>query len=120
MASSTSAPPTKVIEVELNRRAAESDLVIYVNLTFVTMNGGYKSMGTGLVGYRTLRGHHNPSSIRKTGSYMEPKRSELNRLMVNVGKLIEEKVNVFHIETTVNNRMFDSNRSTSSARTPTT
>lgn len=95
------------IEVELNRRAADSDLVIYVNLTFVTMNGGYKSMGTGLVGYRTLRGHHNPSSIRKTGSYMEPKRSELNRLMVNVGKLIEEKVNVFHIETTVNNRMFD-------------
>ena len=95
------------IEVEVNARAAASDLVIYVNLTFVPMNGGYKSLGTGLVGYRTLRGHHNPSSVRMSGSYMEPKRSELNRRMVNVGKLIEEKLDVFHIETTVNNRMFD-------------
>ena len=95
------------IEVEVNARAAASDLVIYVNLTFVPMNGGYKSLGTGLVGYRTLRGHHNPSSVRMSGSYMEPKRSELNRRMVNVGRLIEEKLDVFHIETTVNNRMFD-------------
>ena len=38
---------------------------------------------------------------------MEPGRSELNRRMVQVGKLIEEKLDVFHIETTVNNRMFD-------------
>ena len=95
------------IEVEINTRAATSDLVIYVNLTFVPMNGGHKSLGTGLVGYRTLRGHHNPRSIRKSASYMEPRRSELNRQMVNVGKLIEAKLDVFHIETTVNNAMFD-------------
>lgn len=94
------------IEVEINRRAAESDLVIYVNLTFVTMNGGWKSMGTGLVGYRTLRGHHNPATIRATESYMEPARSALADKMVRVGQLIEEHVDVFHIETTVNNRMF--------------
>jgi hypothetical protein len=95
------------IEVEINARAASSDLVIYVNLTFVSMNGGHKSLGTGLVGYRTLRGHHNPSTIRKTDSYMEPERSHLASKMVGVGKLIESKLKVFHIETTVNNRMFD-------------
>ena len=54
----------------------------------------------------TLRGHHNPSTIRKTESYMEPERSHLAHKMVKVGKLIEEQVKVFHIETTVNNRMF--------------
>jgi hypothetical protein len=95
------------IEVEINARAASSDLVIYVNLTFVSMNGGYKSMGTGLVGYKTLRGHHNPSTIRKTDSYMDPKRSHLASKMEGVGRLIEDKLDVFHIETTVNNRMFD-------------
>jgi hypothetical protein len=95
------------IEVELNARAASSDLIIYVNLTFVSMNGGFKSLGTGLVGYKTLRGHHNPSTIRKTASYMEPKQSHLASKMEGVGRLIEEKLNVFHIETTVNNRMFD-------------
>lgn len=93
-------------EVEINRRAAESDLIIYLNLTFVPMNGGFKSVGTGLVGYRTLKHHHNPHTIRKSKSYMDPKNSELADRMVSVGKLINEKVDVFHIESTVNNRMF--------------
>lgn len=95
------------IEVELNSRVADSDLVIYVNLTFVPMNGGHKSLGTGLVGYRTLKGHHTPAAVRESGSYMEPSRSELARRMEEVGELIESKLDVFHIETTVNNRMFD-------------
>src|SRR6187551_1731814 len=38
--------------IDLNRRAAESDLVIYVNLNFVPMNGGHKSMAVGLTSYR--------------------------------------------------------------------
>lgn len=95
------------IDVEINSRAAASDLIIYVNLTFVPMNGGHKSLGTGLVGYRTLKGHHTPAAVRECGSYMEPGRSELNRRMVEVGELIESKVDVFHVETTVNNAMFD-------------
>ncbi len=93
--------------VEVNRRAAESDLVIYLNLTFVPMNGGHKSMGTGLVGYKTLRGHHRPDVIRKTHTYMDPDDSALNDKMTMVGKVIEEELDVFHIESTINNRMFD-------------
>ncbi|MCB9761479.1 MAG: DUF2088 domain-containing protein [Alphaproteobacteria bacterium] len=95
------------IEVEINSRAADSDLVIYVNLTFVPMNGGHKSMGTGLVGYKTLKAHHTPHTIRASKSYMDPKASALSDKMVEVGRLIESKVDTFHIETTVNNRMFD-------------
>lgn len=95
------------IEVELNSRAAESDLVIYANLTFVPMNGGHKSLGTGLVGYRTLRGHHNPSTIRASKSYMDPSASDLSAKMVRVGKLINSKLKVFTIESTINTAMFD-------------
>lgn len=95
------------IDVEINRRAAESDLVVYCNLTFVPMNGGHKSMGTGLVGYRTLKKHHNPRTIRASKTYMVPEDSALADKMVEVGKLIEDKLQVFHIESTVNNRMFD-------------
>ena len=40
--------------VELNRKAVESDLVIYVNLNFVPMDGGHKSVAVGLCGYRSL------------------------------------------------------------------
>ena len=93
-------------DVEINARAAASDLLIYINLTFVPMNGGYKSVGTGLAGYRTLKSHHNPATIRATHTYMDPDDSHLFDRMAAVGKLINDKLDVFHIESTVNNRMF--------------
>src|ERR687891_1607032 len=50
-------------EVEISRRAAESDLVIYVNINLVAMDGGHKSTATGLASYRSLRHHHNPVTM---------------------------------------------------------
>jgi nickel-dependent lactate racemase len=94
-------------EVELNRRAVESDLVIYVNLNLVPMDGGHKSVAVGLCGYRSLRAHHNPRTMRDCYSYMDPKSSALNTSVVRMGRLTNKKLNVFTIETTINNRMFD-------------
>lgn len=93
--------------LEINRRAAESDLLIYVNLNFVPMNGGHKSVAVGLCNYESLRAHHNPDAIRASDSYMDPKRSELATRIGRLGKLAHEHLNIFTIETTVNNRMFD-------------
>lgn len=93
-------------EVEINRRAAESDLVVYVNLNFVPMDGGHKSVAVGLCGYRSLRAHHNPSVMRRCHSYMDPAASELNNSVVRMGKVVNQKLNVFTVETTINNRMF--------------
>ncbi len=39
-------------EVEINKRAAESDLIVYVNINLVSMDGGWKSTATGLSAYR--------------------------------------------------------------------
>ncbi|MDC0749578.1 lactate racemase domain-containing protein [Polyangium mundeleinium] len=94
-------------EVELNRRAVESDLIIYVNLNLVPMDGGHKSVAVGLCGYRSLRAHHNPRVMRQCHSYMDPKSSALNTSVVRMGRLANKKLNVFTIETTINNRMFD-------------
>jgi hypothetical protein len=93
--------------VELNRRAVESDLVIYVNLNFVPMDGGHKSVAVGLCGYKSLRAHHNPKVMRNCHSYMDPAASELATSVERMGRLANKKLNVFTIETTVNNRMFD-------------
>src|SRR6202035_4343880 len=46
-------------DVEINKRAAESDLLVYVNINLVAMDGGHKSVATGLASYRSLRHHHN-------------------------------------------------------------
>ncbi len=94
-------------EVELNRRAVESDLVIYVNLNLVPMDGGHKSVAVGLCGYRSLRAHHNPKVMRNCYSYMNPETSELNTSVTRMGRLTNQKLKVFTIETAINNRMFD-------------
>jgi hypothetical protein len=93
--------------VRINRRAAESDLLIYVNINLVPMDGGHKSVGTGLADYESLRAHHNARTIRETESYMEPKRSALHRSVERIGRVVDKNLKVFHIETVLNNRMFD-------------
>ena len=94
-------------EVELNRKAVESDLLIYVNLNLVPMDGGHKSVAVGLCGYRSLKAHHRPQTMRDCHSYMDPKKSALATSVDRMGRLTNKALNVFTIETTVNNRMFD-------------
>jgi hypothetical protein len=93
--------------VELNRRAVESDLVIYVNLNFVPMDGGHKSVAVGLCGYKSLKAHHNPKVMRDCHSYMDPAASGLATSVERMGKIANQHLKVFTIETTINNRMFD-------------
>ena len=46
--------------LEINKRAAESDLIVYANVNQVAMDGGWKSLVTGLASYRCLSHHHLP------------------------------------------------------------
>jgi hypothetical protein len=92
--------------VEMNKRASESDLVIYVNINLVPMDGGHKSVGVGLCGYESLRAHHTPKTIVQSDSFMDPKASALNHSVERIGHVAEKHVKVFHIETALNNRMF--------------
>jgi hypothetical protein len=70
------------------------------------MDGGHKSVAVGLCDYESLRAHHDPQTIRDSDSYMDPARSELNRKCSRLGKVVDEHLNVFHIETAINNRMY--------------
>ena len=93
--------------VRLNRRAAESDLLIYVNINLVSMDGGSKSVGVGLCDYPTLQAHHNPQTILDSDSYFDHTRSAMNRSCDRIMKVISGKLRTFHIETVMNNAMFD-------------
>jgi lactate racemase len=92
--------------VNINRRCVESDLVIYVNINLVPMDGGHKSVTVGLCDYDSLRPHHEPETIRQSNSYMDPKSSMLNTKVERMGALVDEHMKVFHVETALNNRMY--------------
>src|SRR5512138_429150 len=94
-------------KVVVNRRAAESDLLVYVNLNLVPMDGGHKSVSTGLTNYEGVKAHHTPHHIKHSHSYMDPERSEMHRSVDRIGRYADRHLNVFHVETTINNRMFD-------------
>jgi hypothetical protein len=93
-------------EVEINRRAAESDLVVYVNINLVAMNGGAKSVAVGLASYRSLRHHHNVHTLRDSRSFNDPPNSAMHRSYDRMHRLLSESVRVFHIEATLNNDQF--------------
>jgi hypothetical protein len=96
-------------DVEINRRAAESDLIVYVNINLVAMDGGWKSTATGLASYKSLRHHHNVRTMQHSKSFMDQHRSELHSSNWRMGKVIREAgVKIFQIETTLNSDTFPS------------
>ncbi|MDE0496474.1 MAG: lactate racemase domain-containing protein [Acidimicrobiaceae bacterium] len=96
-------------EVVISKRAAESDLLVYVNINLVSMDGGHKSVATGLSPYTALRHHHNVHTMLHSTSFMDPESSELHTRNWRQGRLLAEAgVKVFQIETTLNNNEFPS------------
>jgi lactate racemase len=96
-------------DVELNKRAVESDLLVYVNINLVAMDGGHKSTATGLASYKSLRHHHNVRTMQHSRSFMDQHRSELHSSNWRMGKVIRDAgVKIFQIETTLNTNTFPS------------
>jgi hypothetical protein len=93
-------------EVSVGRRVAESDLLVYVNVNYIPMDGGHKSVHTGLSPYSSIRHHHNPDTLSHTRSLMDPTNSAMHSSIDRMGRLFDENVKVFHIETTLNNSAF--------------
>jgi hypothetical protein len=94
-------------DVEISKRAATSDLLVYVNINLVAMDGGHKSVATGLASYRSLRHHHNARTMQRSRSFMDQHHSELHSSNWRMGRLIAASgVKVFQIETTLNNDAF--------------
>ena len=93
-------------KVYINKRAAESDLVIYVNINFVSMDGGHKSFGTGLVDYHTVKHNHNVDALMHSESYFDPEKSKIHHILTRQGRLIENHLKSFHLEMAINNDLF--------------
>ena len=95
-------------DVEINRRAAESDLLVYVNVNLIALNGGPKSVAVGLASYRSLRHHHNSHTLRHSRSFNDPPNSALHHSFHRMHDVIGGHLKVFTVETTVNGASFPS------------
>ena len=93
-------------DVEINRRAAESDLLVYVNVNLVAMDGGHKSVPIGLASYKSLKHHHNSRTMVRSHSFMDHTRSHLHHSAWRMGRFLKEHLDIFQIETTLDNNVF--------------
>ena len=93
-------------EVIISTRAVESDLLVYVNINLVSMDGGHKSVATGLSGYQAIRHHHNVHTMHRSTSFMDQDNSELHTRNWRQGRLLADSVNIFQVETTLNTDTF--------------
>src|SRR5204862_575229 len=93
-------------DVEINKRAATSDLLVYVNINLVAMDGGHKSVPVGLASYKSLRHHHNSHTMVHSRSFMDPENSALHSSARRMGRVLAEHLKIFTIETTLNNDVF--------------
>ncbi len=93
-------------DVEISKRAAESDLLVYVNVNLVAMDGGHKSAAIGLASYKSLKHHHNSHTMVHSRSFMDHKNSALHSSAWRMGRLLGQHLRVFQIETTLNNDAF--------------
>ncbi len=94
-------------DVEINKTAAESDLLVYVNINLVAMDGGHKSTAIGLASYKSIKHHHNPTTMKHSTSFMDRHKSELHTSTWRMGGVIKDAgVKIFQIETTLNTDTF--------------
>jgi hypothetical protein len=94
------------MDVEINRAVAESDLTIYVNLNFTTMNGGWKSTLVGLGSWRSIRHHHSPIQWNGLHSVMDTRNHAMHGILQEMGGLVKSTYNIFQIETVLNNNVW--------------
>jgi len=92
-------------DVEINRAALECDLLIYVNLNYITMNGGWKSTAVGLSTYKSVCHHHRPDAL-KIGSLIDPAGSGMHAAINRMGEVLSKHINLFQIETVINNNLW--------------
>lgn len=89
-------------DVELNRQAVDSDLLIYVNTACTRgFNGGWKSVCVGLSTWRSIRWHHTPDVMS-----MSLERNLMHEILDEMGALVEAQLSaerIFKIETVLAN-----------------
>ncbi len=91
--------------VEVDRCLPESDLTIYVNLNWTSMNGGWKSYLVGLGTYRSIRAHHNAATLVEGGTVMDPG-SRFHDILRAQGRHLAQEVKMMSVETVLNNRVW--------------
>ncbi len=89
-------------EVEISKFAVEADLVIYIDSVQIPLNGGHKSVGVGLAGYKSIAYHHSPHATATTPHVMQPHGSEMHCSIERISRVIMKHCKIMVLEFAMN------------------
>ncbi len=93
--------------VELNHRAATSDLLLHIGLNQAGFGRGYRPILTGLATYRSARFHHNPECLLRSDPHPRVPGSVVGQILRRMGRLASNNVNIFKIEVSLGTPRID-------------
>lgn len=94
--------------VEISRYAVEADLVIYIDSVQIPLNGGHKSVGVGLAGYKTIAYHHNPHMTRDSPHVMQPDGSMMHCSIERISRVVQQHCRIMVLEFAMNSATYPS------------
>jgi hypothetical protein len=88
--------------VEISKFAVEADLVIYIDAVQIPLNGGHKSVGVGLAGYKSIAYHHHPGMTKDSPHVMQPQGSQMHCCIERISRVVEKHCRIMVLEFAMN------------------
>lgn len=92
--------------VETDKVVLESDLVIYVDMIQIPLNGGHKSVAVGLGTYNSIAPHHSPHMTAESPHVMQPDGSHMHACIERMSRLIQKETPILVLEAAMNGALY--------------
>ena len=92
--------------VETDKLVLESDLVIYVDMIQIPLNGGHKSVAVGLGTYNSIAPHHSPHMTAESPHVMQPDGSQMHACIERMSRLIQKETPILVLEAAMNGALY--------------
>ena len=92
--------------VETDKAVLESDLVIYVDMIQIPLNGGHKSVAVGLGTYNSIAPHHSPHMTSESPHVMQPEGSHMHACIERMSRLIQKETPILVLEAAMNGAIY--------------
>ena len=92
--------------VETDKAVLEADLVIYVDMIQIPLNGGHKSVAVGLGTYNSIAPHHAPQMTAESPHVMQPEGSHMHACIERMSRLIQKETPILVLEAAMNGAIY--------------
>jgi hypothetical protein len=92
--------------VEIDRAVVESDLVIYLDMIQILLNGGHKSVAVGLGTYKSIAAHHSPHMTADSPHVMQPEHSNMHDCIERMSRVVLANSKIMVLEAAMNDAIY--------------